>query len=335
MTVKSPAICACGAPEMSPEQLLNAKRDNVEQCQHGTYHLKSQFLPQREPATGDAKVIPAVNVSLRAHAVAVQEVWHLPIVKYYTPSEVRFIFIKADGNPAERIDLGLTKDSDVQVRNLTEKEVKQLQLYGNFDAAAVHAGDEFFDWAEDAVRMLKNREWAEQMPLGNSLLCDLETEISELVGLAGRFTEVQNKFAAAVSTLESLGYSYRVEGAAMWAPPHGSVPDFILWERGENPGLPPVKSQVVFDYQGRIGTGTVLGIGSKSVIIEEMLDLDGTEKAEEFCAELLEISIWPYSQVDHERAMELVEAMAEVKGQQRRPGGYYRLAFNLIKSGKI
>lgn len=191
-----------------------------------------------------------------------------------------------------------------------------------------------FDYVSSAVGMLQNGEWAEQKP-ADAILADLEVQICELVYSSTRYTEIQAKFAAAVSTLESLGYSYRVEGAAMWAPPHGSVPDFILWERGENPGLPPVKSQVVFDYQGRIGTGTVLGIGSKSVIIEEVLDLDGTEKAEEFCAELLEISIWPYSQVDHERAMELVEAMAEVKGQQRRPGCYYRLAFNLIKSGKI
>lgn len=191
-----------------------------------------------------------------------------------------------------------------------------------------------FDFISSTLGMLRSGEWAEQHP-SDAILADLDVQISELVGRANRFEEIQNKYAAAVSTLESLGYSYRVEGAAMWAPPHGSVPDFILWERGQHPGLPPVKSQVVFDYQGRIGTGVVLGIGSKSVIIEEARDVDGTEEPDEFCAELLEISLWPYSQADHERAMELVEAMAEVKGQQRRPGGYYRMAFNLIKSGKV
>ena len=194
-----------------------------------------------------------------------------------------------------------------------------------------------FDYVSSAIGMLQNGEWAEQKP-ADALLADFEVQISELVGRANRFEEIQAKYAAAVSTLESLGYSYRVEGAAMWAPPHGSVPDFILWERGELTGMPPVKAQVVFDYQGRIGTGKVVGAGQNNVIIEEMRDFDGEPEFNEFCAELVEISIWPYSQVDHERAMELVEAMTDVqsaRGAQRSTGSYYRLAFNLIKSGKV
>ena len=192
-----------------------------------------------------------------------------------------------------------------------------------------------FDYVSAALGMLRSGEWAEQHPT-DAILADLDMEISEMVGRANRFEEIKNKYAAAVSTLEYLGYSYRVEGAPMWAPPHGSVPDFILWERGEKLGVPPVTSQVVFDFAGRIGTGKVMGIGQNHIIIEEVIDRDGTEEVYEFCAELGLINIWPYSHADHERAMELVEIMSAVPGQKhRQSGSYYRMAFNLIKSGKI
>lgn len=191
-----------------------------------------------------------------------------------------------------------------------------------------------FDFVSNALGMLQSGEWAEQKPV-DALLADFEVQIGELVARANRFEEIQAKYAAAVSTLESKGYSYRVEGAAMWAPPHGSVPDFILWERGTLKGMPPVNAQVVFDINGRIGTGKVVGIGQENIIIEEMRDFDGTEEAHEFSAELASINVWPYSQADHERAIELVEAMTAVKGPQSRTGSYYRLAFNLVKSGKV
>lgn len=71
-------------------------------------------------------------------------------------------------------------------------------------------------WIASAVEMLKNHEWAEAMPLDTPILCDLEAQISELVGLSTRYTEIQHKFSAACRTLESLGFKYLNEGDTHW-----------------------------------------------------------------------------------------------------------------------
>lgn len=191
-----------------------------------------------------------------------------------------------------------------------------------------------FDFCSAAIGMLQNREWANLFP-EDAILSDLDVQISELVYSSTRYTEIQAKFAAAVSTLESLGFYYPVEGAKAWKPQRGEAPDFIRWESGEQPGLPPVKSQVVFDFEGRLGTGTIMGITEHFAIIEEMRDFDGTEEANEICASTDSLKFWPYNQEDHERALALVEAMKGIEGNHRAPAHYYRLAFNLIKSGKI
>lgn len=195
-------------------------------------------------------------------------------------------------------------------------------------------GLQVFDWMEGAIRMLKNREWAEQMPLSNAMLCDLETQISELVGSASRYTEVQSKFRAAVATLESLGYSYPVDGAEQWRPAQGDMPDYIKWEKGIISGLPPLHARIVFDFPqwGHVQTGRVMGISDKHIIIS--YQDESRDEPEEIAVELCEVTIWPYSEADHNRANELAIAML-VDVSSYNSAHYYRMAYRLLKSGKI
>jgi len=115
-----------------------------------------------------------------------------------------------------------SRRNDEQLLAAVSQAVKQRQRE---DGAPDDFGLMAFDWMEGAIRMLKSGEWAEQRPL-NPMLQDLEVQISEMVGSSNRYTEVQHKFAAAVRTLESLGYSYEVEGAEQWRPPAGPAPEW-------------------------------------------------------------------------------------------------------------
>lgn len=196
-------------------------------------------------------------------------------------------------------------------------------------------GSQAFNWMQGAIRMLKNREWAEQMPLGNAMLCDLETQISELVGLSTRYTEVQHKFAAAVRTLESLGYEYRSEGAEQWAPTRWATPpDYIKWEKGLISGLPPVGAQITYEWGNgnKISNGKVVGVGSQNMIVARYSGEEG--ETEEEVLELCEVIFWPYSEADHNRAQELTEALRS-EGQRMNSNAVYSMILRLIKAGKI
>lgn len=195
------------------------------------------------------------------------------------------------------------------------------------------AGDDFgmkaFDWLEGAIRLLKNREWAEQFPQ-NAMLQDMEVQISELVGSATRYTEIQHKFAAAVRTLESLGYSYPVDGAEMWRPARGDKPDFIKWEQGELPDeIPPVGAQVIcmYHYQSQVYIGTVLGVGKENIIIEEIMQDGGRE---EISVGLGELAMVPYNADQFKAAQSLAQRMV---GNNRKYGNTeLKLALNVVYS---
>lgn len=193
-------------------------------------------------------------------------------------------------------------------------------------------GLQVFDWMEGAIRMLKNREWAEQMPLSNAMLCDLETQISELVGSASRYTEVQPKFRAAVATLESLGYSYPVDGADKWQQTP-AIPYAEQWEKGLISGLPPVGAQITYEWNNRnsIQNGKVLGVGATHIIVDRFT---GEGETEEEVLEISEVVIYPYSEDDHMRATKLTEDAREA-GQRLNLSAVYGIFLKLIKAGKI
>lgn len=229
-----------------------------------------------------------------------------------------------------RVEKTLTsRENDQTLFQAIREVIKPAPLENSLD----DFGDKAIDWMSSAINMLRGRQWAEQMPIDSPILCDLEVQISELVGRASRFDEVQAKFAAAVATLESLGYSYPVEGAAMWRPAHGHAPDYIRWEHGEIKGLPPVGAQIVYEYANfeTLSIGKVKAIGDLYMLVSKYSGDEG--ETEEVVLEICDATIWPYSEADLNRAHELSEIMSD--GSKSGRDRYLKLAHRLIKSGKI
>lgn len=307
----------------------------------GYYHEKKADQPASEPAPlPEGNWLPASKIR-PMDRVELAGVFHT--VTGFTEGDdvIHFDFENIQPqtfnlNTMLKVEKSLgSQKSDQTLFEAVRQAVKQTESVSRKSLAADQDdwGLQVFDWMEGAIRMLKNREWAEQMPLDNAMLCDFEAQISELVGQSTRYTEVQQKFRAAVATLESLGYSYPVDGAEMWRPAAGEMPDYIKWEKGLISGLPPVGAQITYEWSNRhtIQNGKVLGVGSTHIIVDRYVDEGETE---EEVLEIAEVVIYPYSEEHHLRATQLTLDAKEA-GQRMNLSAVYGIFLKLIKAGKL
>lgn len=322
-----PRSCATGQRPLSIP--YGTKHPDIcykcEDC--GYYHLKKPVLTADLPAAPEPVPVDPQNLPdgfKRAKDIRPLDVVLVPVKKSKDDSDheyhpvmginhdmmgtVELLFDNIPpqyfgGNTPLRIDNAQSRRNDEALAQAVASVAKD-----NRQAAA--AGNDFgmlaFDWIENAIRMLKSGEWAQQLPQ-NPMLGDMEAQICDLVALSNRYTEIQYKFAAAVRTLESLGYGYEVEGAEMWRPSPGAKPVYVSWERGEINCPPPEHARfiAVGIYTDMVIYGTVLGAGSKYIVAA----CTGDDGEHEDCLAIKDFYFMPYSEDKLERAKYMAKIM--------------------------
>lgn len=295
--------CATGKRPLSHYH-ANKNPGTCYKCQECGYMHRlpetEQELPSDYRRARDIRPIDRVEVEPNTFETVVGQQMTGDVVEL-TFSERPPVYVAA--NTPMRLDTLVSRQRDAALADAVASTARESR-----QAAA--AGDDFgimaFDWMEAAIRLLKGGEWAEQHP-NNAMLADIEVQIGELVARANRYAEIQNKYAAAVSTLGSLGYSYLADDAPVWELPNGESPNYIKWENGEIDGTPPVNAKFIAlgVHTDSIIYGKVLGAGSTYILAACNSDSEENERS----LEIKDFNFVPFNQEQVERAKDMAQIM--------------------------